>query len=358
VSQGRSTLFTSPVSQVDFLLRLLFFLAAPLGIVVVAELFPVRGALVDVGLALGVFFARERAHRLAERSLTVRWLLAEALEFEGFYRSRPPRPFLYYLLYPFLFPYWLLVRDARREFLVFRSYTGAGLLLLLGSLVWQYFRYWAPELGWRTFLPSVLLALLVETVLVLSLLMPIATTVVWYHSSLRRGRLAVLLLVGMLSTSAALAHVTLRKDPVVSWVTRQRVRLRTQAAPKLAHRAMVRAAHAAMLQALRTGGVDGEGRVDGLPLAKAQEALRGFFKPDEAAAFDLWASPRRSPKVLVLYFEARPHKPPIWVALGADGKELRKPSQLPKGAFLAMRRANGEDDALWDWPAEIDFDGE
>src|SRR3954451_3837180 len=51
----RSTLLTSPVSFADFVFRLAFFALAPFAIVIVAQLFPVRGALLDVGLALVVF---------------------------------------------------------------------------------------------------------------------------------------------------------------------------------------------------------------------------------------------------------------------------------------------------------------
>ena len=55
----RSTLLSSPLSALDFAIRLAFFALAPFAIVVVAELFPVRGALIDVGLALLVFVASE-----------------------------------------------------------------------------------------------------------------------------------------------------------------------------------------------------------------------------------------------------------------------------------------------------------
>src|SRR5690348_10115796 len=78
----RSTLFTSPVSFADFVFRLAFFAVAPFAIVVVAQLFPVRGALIDVGLALLVFVSSEAAHRLARRWRAVDLLISQALEFE------------------------------------------------------------------------------------------------------------------------------------------------------------------------------------------------------------------------------------------------------------------------------------
>jgi hypothetical protein len=351
----RSTLLTSPLSALDFAFRLGFFALAPFAIVIVAELFPVRGALIDVGLALLVFVGSEAARQWSRRSRVLSWLLSEALAFEAYYRAQLPRRFGYYVFYPLLFPYWLAVREARREFLMYRSYTLFGLLFLIGSLVVQYFSAWAPELGFRAYLPFVLMSLFVETMLVLALLMPIATTVVWYHASFRRRRLLIVLLVGLVSTGVALAYVARRREPVVSYATRERVRLRTNAAALRAHRALDRAARAALGSLVAGAPIEGDGRVEGAPLERARDVLRTFYKIDEAQAFDIWASPRRAPQVLVVYFEGRPGKRPIWVAVRRDGSEIRRGSELPAGAFRAMRRASGEDDAaLWTWPDELD----
>ena len=96
----RSTLLSSPLSMADFVLRLVFFASAPVAIVFAAELFPVRGALIDVGLALGLFIAGEAVQRWAAKTRLVKSYLSGALAFEAYYRSRPPRPFIYYLAYP------------------------------------------------------------------------------------------------------------------------------------------------------------------------------------------------------------------------------------------------------------------
>ncbi|HEX5099107.1 MAG TPA: hypothetical protein VFV94_06380, partial [Polyangiaceae bacterium] len=88
----------------------------------------------------------------------------------------------------------------------------------------------------------------------------------------------------------------------------------------------------------------------GAPLDDARAALQKFYKRDEVAAFDLWASPKVRPRTLVLYAEARPGRPPIWVAL-QDGAEIRKLTELPKGALAAMREAADTADPLamiWD----------
>jgi hypothetical protein len=351
VAKDRSTLLTSPLSMADFVARLVFFASAPFAIVLAAELFPVRGALIDVGLALFVFLLGEAPRRGAMRYRPVKFLLREALAFENYYREQKPRRFVYYVAYPLLFPYWLYNREARREFWMFRGDTLASFLILLGSLGWQFFSSWRPQLGFRDFLPAVLLSLGVETLLVLSLLMPIATTVVWYHGSFRRRRLLLILLVGALSTSYALSRVLSHRDPIVSYLTRERVRLRTAAARRSAHRALENAVEVAWRDLVKEKHeVQGDGKVEGKALDDARAALESFYKHDEAFAFDLWASPRSRPRVLVLYAQSRRRQPSIWVAL-KDGGEVRKPDQLPKGAFLAMRVAADTTDPVgivWD----------
>jgi hypothetical protein len=351
---SRSTLLTSPVSLADFVLRLVFFALAPAGIVLAATLFPVLGVLIDVGLALGVFFVGEAARRYTARSRTASFLLHEALAFESYYRERPPRRFAYYFFYPLLFPYWLTNREARREFWMFRGYTLGGLVILCVSLGWQYGNDFLPELGWRHFLPAVVVSLAVETLLVLALLMPIATTVVWYHASFRRGRLAMVLAVGLASTIAVGVRLSSTRDPIVSYLARKRVVWRTHVAKKRAHAALLEGVMVAYNDVWRAratgGGVEDDGKVQGVPLDDARAALQKFYKPDEVFAFDLWASPRWRPRTLVLYAEARPGRPPIWVAL-QDGAEVRRLGELPKGALSAMREAADTADALgmlWD----------
>ncbi|HEX3596281.1 MAG TPA: hypothetical protein VHU80_14325 [Polyangiaceae bacterium] len=351
--KARSTLLTSPLSAADFALRLAFFALAPMGIVFAAELFPVRGALIDVALALGVFAFGETARRAASNNRAVRLVISEALAFETYYRERPPRPFAYYLFYPLLFPYWLSNASARREFLMFRGYTAGSFLVLIASLTLQYFEYWRPELRFAAFLSSVLHTLIAETILVLSLLMPIATTVVWYHTSHRRRRLSILLLTGLVSASIAFALVVRRRDPIVSMATRDRVRLRTKTVPLAAHETLVTAARAASKAAAR-GGLDGDGKIEGEPLELCRAELEKFYKHDEAFAFDLWGTPRRKPKLVVLYFESRQGKPPIWVAVRNDGSEIDKRGDLPTGAMHAMSKAaDGTDPLLPVWPSEV-----
>ncbi len=335
-----STYFSSPLSQLDFSLRLGFFALAPVGIVRAASLFPMMGALLNVGLALVVFLARETIRSRIERWPWLHWVLGRELRLEAHYRAHPPRPFLYYVLYPLLFPYWLVDAGARREFLLFKGYTLTSILILVGSVVVQYFVYWQPELGLRAYLPVVGITLAIELVFVLALLMPIATTIIGLHQALHRKHLLVLLVVGLASTTWAMARLLRRRDAIVSYATRERVLLRTKSEPQIAR--------GAELDALRAGwrhwralpdAMEGDGKVQGEVLDAAHEALEQFYKHDEAFAFDLWASPQRDPQMLVLYFEARRKRAPIWLGLTKGGDEVRDPDKLPRGAFLAMLRA-------------------
>ena len=240
---------------------------------------------------------------------------------------------------PLALPVLVIDARARREFLLFKGYTLTSVLVLLVSVVGRVFRDWQPELGIKAYLPVVGITLAIELVFVLALLMPIATTIISLHQSLRRERLWVLLVVGLASTTWALARVLHRRDPIVSYATRERVLLRTKSDPLISR--------AAQLDALRAGWrhwralpdtVEGDGKVQGEVLDAAHEALEKFYKHDEAFAFDLWASPQRDPQMLVLYFEARRQRAPIWLGLTKGGDEVRDPDKLPRGAFLAMLR--------------------
>ncbi len=335
----------------DFLLRLAFFAAAPFALVFVASLFPVSGALVQIGLGLAAFFAGEALRRVASRSRLASMAMSSQLAFEAHYRAHRPRPFLYYVFYPLLFPYWLALPDARREFLLYKGYTLVSFALLLVSLVVQYLRFFQPELGVKAFLPIAGGTFLVETAVVLMFLMPIVTSVVHFHTARAPWRLGALMLVGLLSVSAAVWRLERRRDPVVSYATRQRVTLRTQARPKVAEQAQEAGLRAAWKK-LRTerDDVDRDGKVEREVLEAAQDAMEatGFYKNDEAHAFDLWltrsapgtgaADKSASSSLLVLYFEARGKNDPIWLGMTAGGAVMHDPKLLPKGAFNAMWR--------------------
>jgi hypothetical protein len=306
----------------------------------VAALFPITGALLQIGLGLAMFFLGEAVQRVAARTSLAKLVLSSQLAFEEYYRANPPRPFLYYVFYPLLAPYWLIVPEARREFLLFKGYTLASFLLLLLSLVVQYVMAFPPELSVRDFLPLAMGTLAVETVVVLLFLMPIVTSVVHFHKRRAPLRLALLLAAGALSVAAAVVRLERRRDPIVSYATRTRVQLRSTANPTAARAALANGLHEAwkVLPGARTD-IESDGKVEGIALDNAHQGLVGFYKNDEAHAFDLWHTHRSTGSLMVLYFPARRGQPPIWLAMDRKGSAIEDEQQLPSNAFTAMKQA-------------------
>jgi hypothetical protein len=324
----------------DFTLRCAFFAVAPFVLVFVAMLFPVSGAVAQIGLSLVVFFAGSYTRRALERWPVLRPILESHLAFEAFYLEHPPRGFGYYVLYPLLLPYWLWSRPARREFLLYKGYTLFSFGILVASLLVQYLRSFPPELNFRQFLPIAAGTLAVEAGVVLMFLMPIATSAVRLHQRRAPRRLLALLLIGLASTGLAAARLERRRDPVVSYAARVRLRLRSEARPEPAAAARTEALRAAL--AALPGNIDDiarDGKVTGRPLELARERLTHFYKLDEANAFDLWYSNQSTRALLVLYFESHRGHPPIWIAIDRAGALVGEERALPANAFRAMRRA-------------------
>ena len=215
-SSDRTSLVRSPLSTADFLARALFFAAAPFAIVPMTTLFPVYGALYGVFAMLVVFAFGEAVSARAKSSTLLRWVLRRELRAQAFYVEHSPKPFAYYVFYPLLFPYWLTNRQARQEFWLFKGYTLLSLGIMLASIAHQFVTNWQPELTFDDYLPIIGLTLGVETVLVLSLLMPMATTVIALEKERKRWRLAVLLLLAAISTGIVLAGIMRKRDPIVS----------------------------------------------------------------------------------------------------------------------------------------------
>jgi hypothetical protein len=223
-----------------------------------------------------------------------------------------------------------------------------SLALLVGTTVNEYFVYFRPELVERECLIILFVTALFEIVVVMTMLMPLATSLIKYRLASHRGRLATLVIVGACSVALAIFAIEKRRDPVVSWAARERVLLRTRADKNKARTATIAAAKAAWAAIPKhTGDIDADGKVEGEPLEAAHKALEKFYKADEAQAFDGWVSHAKkgNPGVLVLYVESRgKKKPPIFIALDRSGKEVRDPKKLPKGALDGMKLA--ADDVL------------
>jgi hypothetical protein len=170
--------------------------------------------------------------------------------------------------------------------------------------------------------------------------MPLVTTVVHFHLARAPAKLATLLLVGLASIVFAVVRVERRRDTIVSYATRLRVVLRTSAKPGPAEKAQASALRAAW-RALpkEKNDVDSDGKIEGDVLDAAHMALGTFYKDDEANAFDLWYRRSGQSATMVVYFDARSNRSPIWLAMSRSGALIRDPKELPRGAFLAMQRA-------------------
>ncbi|MDB4946150.1 MAG: hypothetical protein JWP97_5684 [Labilithrix sp.] len=324
---------------VEYLFRVAFFAAAPFGIVVLASLVPMTAAIANIVLALLAFFFGEVLRKHAERRGWLGRILRRQLAFEAYYRERAPQPFIYYVFYPLLFPYWLTVREARRELWLFKGYTFLTFGVALVSGVHRYLVDYQPDIGFRTFVVSFAIGLGIEALAVIMFLMPITTTVVALHKKAQHGRLVLLLVTALVSAGYAVTVLALRHRTFPSLETRQRVAERSKAQRKKAEATMDTALRSAW-QARRLHGLerDSDGTVDGAPLDVAREKLATFYRPDEASAFELWATARadRSP-LMVLYAEGPRHGRPVFRAMRPDGTIVARGRDLPKSALAVMR---------------------
>ena len=308
------------LAPVGFAARLIFFLLAPFVLIAAGVAFPVWGAAINLGLVLVVFFTAGALRRWADRSRVVRAAFGRQLALEEYYRERPPRPFLYYLLYPLLAPYWLIARSARREFTLYKGYSLFGVVLVVVFSAVDYARNWAPDIAFRHFLSATIATFVVQLVLVLVILMPIATSVISYSLAGARGRLALLFGAALLSALlGVLAVMTMREK--VSAPVRARIHFRTDARPD--------EARAARLDAIRAAALAGRAGAQRDAIQEAaRDALRSFYRADEVRGFRLSASSWGG----MIYCPATSRRPPIWVAMRTSGGVVEDAAQLPADA--------------------------
>jgi len=333
----------APIAVLDFIARFAFFLVAPAAVGAVGFIMPITGAVVNIALALVVFFAGESVRRLADKRGFIGAIFKKQLQFEQYYRDHPARPFLYYVFYPLLFPYWLTNREARREFLLFKGYTLGSFAILIGMAIYGYFARWYPELGVTRYLPTLGITIVAEAATVLTLLMPLTTTVVTYHLRRQHGRLIALLVAGAVSIAAFAVAVETRRDPIVSFETRSRLELRTNKEAKRAHTVQMQALRAAWADVKKNPSViDPDGKITGEPLERVRKILdEGIYKTDESYAFDLWAYPPKKPDDIILYYRAWRGRRTVWVGLDARGREIAR-NDLAPGALRAIDDLYGE----------------
>jgi hypothetical protein len=335
---------SSPLEHLEYVLRLAFFAFVPFMVVLLAMLVPMGAAIANMVLALGAFFFGEVLVGAAEKRPWLKRVLRRQLAFEAYYREHPPRPFLYYVFYPLLLPYWLIVAPARREFLLFKGYTLVTLAAISLTGVYRYFWIYQPQLGLAKFLPALLVGLVIESLAVMMLIMPMTTSVVALHRKRQPKRLMLLLAVGLLSAAIAAALMIHRHRTFPSLETRQRIVDRSAIEPVTTRMAMQKALHHAWEVRKKAPKDQWERETDGTvlgkPLDEARASLLTFYRPDEASAFELWTTARKErPGIMILFAEGRKRGRPVWLGMRYDGTIIDKAADVPKNAKLAMRTA-------------------
>ena len=306
--------------NLDLALRFLYVLAAPLALIPLTALVPLTGVLVGVGIATVVALAgSDRWRARVSRIPVLGGPLANMANLGDYYAEHHPRPLVYYVLYPLLAPYWLFVRDARREFLLYRRINGIAFVLIVVLGAVDYIKHWRPEIPFAAFFTNSIAALIIQLIVTMCLVMPIVTTIVLFHQRQRRKTLYALLALAVI-VSTVMAVVTIRIDrPTPSAMTRTLYRARANPAHSIE---LLKSA----LDAAVAAPADDDATV------AAQRVLAALWKPDEARIFRV----HRSPAIVMIYANLG-RKPTIWIARDSSGHYVMKAAQLPPDARAKLR---------------------
>jgi hypothetical protein len=243
-------------------------------------------------------------------------------------------------------PYWLVVPAARREFWIFKGYTLITIAIVSTAGIYRYFFVYQPQLGFRDFIAAFGIGLVIETLAVMTLIMPMTTSIVALHQQRQRSRLLGLLAVAVVSTSVALYVVDKRHRTFPSLETRQRIVRRSAVDRNGARAAMKRALDKAWKSrrgpaaATNPWERETDGTLSGAPVEEARATLGAFYRADEAAAFELWTTSKHErPPLMIVFAEGRRKGSPVWLGMRTDGTVVDKLRDVPRSARQAMRTA-------------------
>jgi hypothetical protein len=292
---------------VDLTLRFIYVMIAPMLLTVVALVMPVTGIVVTALLAtvIAIFGGDHWRERVGKIRFVGR-VLAKFGALGEYYCEFPPRPLVYYLLYPVLIPYWLINRRARREFLLFRriNVLAIGIVVVGGTI--DYFKNWRGDIPFSNFAGATIGLLLLQIIALSIFVMPIVTTVIILHQR-HHKRLLIALLVGSTAMAGIGASRVLRHRPV-STEALTRLRERTKFKPAESRKALEHA-----LVAINRSFHEHAGDLV-LAMERGREALEELYRPDEANAFRLLGDDH-----MLVLFELSKWKSPIWLGLDAHG---------------------------------------
>lgn len=316
--------------SIDRALRFLYCAAVPMFVVAFAVVAPVGGVIVGAVLAIAVaLVGPDRWRAWTARVPLAGRIVGNMARLGEFYRETPPRPLVYYVVFPLLLPYVVFSVRARTEYRLYRRLNVVALLILVAGNAYDFFAHWRPELTFKQFGGIALGNLLLQVLITTALIMPLVTTLVVYKHERHRKALIALGVIGIL-TSAFMVLFALHTDKIPG-PTEKRMIMRAEAAPERAHAALAAALHDG-ITALPPDARDGYQH--GAPLDKAHAALRALWKRDEANAFHLgWDARTRTG---IVFRRFRNHAP-LWLAQDASGRVIDKLEQLPPAAQTALR---------------------
>lgn len=278
------------------MLRFAYVLLSPAMIVALGALVPIGGILISTGVATVIALTGSTQWI---RTVSTLWLIGKPLAKFGklgeYYRVHTPRPLLYYVLFPLLFPYWLFKRSARVEFLAYKRIGALAVVITVGAALYDYLHNWVP-LPRKYFLSALFATSVLQLLITFMFVMPIVTTLIRYQREKHYKSIGTLLVLGLLLGGIMVG--TMRTLDTVSFAVQARVRARIQWQPDEARAAMAAAVDAGLASELEHHGDRG------VALAAARARLQPTFHADEARAFRVVSASG----VVIIYAKTRSHE--------------------------------------------------
>src|SRR5512135_2493471 len=212
---------------IDLVLRCVYVAAVPFLLPLINMIIPIAGLLIGTGIATVI--AVVGSERWRARVETLRYLgrpLGGFGRIGEFYARFPPKPLVYYILYPLLLPVVLFMRVPRREFLLYRKLNAITMVVIAATGAYDYFEHWRPELTLTQFAGATLGAFILQLLVTFMFVMPIVTTLVELR---QHGRTRVLsVLVVLMVASAVYGAIRARHARTMSIMTWMRLQERTK----------------------------------------------------------------------------------------------------------------------------------
>lgn len=260
--------------RVDDVLRFIYVLLAPAMMVALGYVVPIGGIVISTGIATAIALAGSDGYVRRVQGITlIGKPLAKLGRLGEYYREHPPKPLLYYVFYPLLFPYWLWKREARKELLAYKRVGALAVIITVVTGFYDYYRNWDPmpaKLFLKAAFANSVLGLLITMIFV----MPIVTTLIGYQARRHLKSIAALIILGV--TLGGTMSLAMRQVETVPFQTQARLKARIKWRPDPARAVMRAALDRAIGQRERPEA-----------LRVAREELATYFRPDEVRAFRL-----------------------------------------------------------------------